>query len=211
VEGESEAWYDYYVDVLRLPELYQIPWDVELLSVFERLFGVVVLPHPCCIFRTIFPGTEFFAKPAHQDFRYVGGTPRTWTAWIPVGDCPTELGGLAVLPGSHRYDELPVRATTWGKEAIVPEPLAWAGGDLTCGDALLFSSLLVHRGRPNQTSARLRLSADYRYQPASETVRMDALLPHGRMLAWDEIYRGWPEHGSRMYYWRTMDLKISPY
>ena len=32
------------------------------------------------------------------------GTYQTYTCWTPVGDCPRELGGLALLPGSHKID-----------------------------------------------------------------------------------------------------------
>jgi len=30
----------------------------------------------------------------------------TYTCRAPVGDCPTELGGLAVLPGSHKIKKV---------------------------------------------------------------------------------------------------------
>ena len=36
--------------------------------------------------------------PPHQDPWYIGGTQEVWTAWVPVGDCPDEFGGIAVLP-----------------------------------------------------------------------------------------------------------------
>ena len=48
--------------------------------------------------------------------------------------------------------------------------LEWAGGEFRCGDALLFQSLCVHRGTHNLTPDRVRLSVDYRYQPASQPV-----------------------------------------
>ena len=43
------------------------------------------------------PG-EARATPAHYDPVYLrGGTDRIVTSWIPIGDTPTEMGGLCYL------------------------------------------------------------------------------------------------------------------
>ena len=42
------------------------------------------------------------ATGAHLDWVYMGrGTPNLVTVWIPLGDVPLQLGGLAVLAGSN--------------------------------------------------------------------------------------------------------------
>ena len=89
-----------------------------------------------------------------------------WTVWIPLGECPSTLGGLAVLPGSHAGG---LRAHDGGEgEArfiVLPENTLWAGSSYRVGDVLLFNAVTVHGARPNVTADRIRISADFRYQP----------------------------------------------
>ena len=46
--------------------------------------------------------------PAHQDFPFIQGSARTFTTWIPLGECPRELGGLQVNAGTHLLGEMVV-------------------------------------------------------------------------------------------------------
>ena len=46
-------------------------------------------------------------------------------------------------------------------------PQTWLTADYRPGDLLVFHSLMIHRALPN-TSDRIRLSLDTRYQPLSE-------------------------------------------
>jgi ectoine hydroxylase-related dioxygenase (phytanoyl-CoA dioxygenase family) len=105
------------------------------------------------------------ATQPHQDAHYVRAIEQFWTAWIPLGDCPIELGPLAVLPGSHRCG-LQAHA---GQQGIVdggvevPGDALWRTSDFRCGDALLFANFTLHRSLANCSGDRLRLSADFRY------------------------------------------------
>lgn len=118
--------------------------------------------------RLSFPANEHLTTGPHQDRHYVKEE-HFWTVWIPLGDCPLELGPLALWPGSHRLgllhhaaeDHAPEQA---GRYSIQPpEGAVWVSDDLACGDALLFHGLTVHRACPNRSRDRLRLSVDYRY------------------------------------------------
>lgn len=102
VEDGDPRWQDFYVDVQRLPEFHQLAPDENIIRVFEILFGEKVLPHSRNICRLVFPNSSSHSTPPHQDNLYIGGSAETWTAWIPCGDCPEMLGGLAVAKGSHR-------------------------------------------------------------------------------------------------------------
>ena len=107
------------------------------------------------------------------------------------------LGGLSVLSGSHRAGVYPVKSALGaGGLGIDTAPLEadglyWVGGDYEIGDALFFHSHAVHKAMPNQTSDRIRLSVDYRYQGVSKPVTDGSLLPHFNRMAWDEIYKDW--------------------
>ena len=82
--------------------------------------------------------------------------------WIPLGDCPRRLGGLAVSPGSQRRGLFEHGEGTTG--AAVRDDERWASTDYRCGDVLLFSALTLHRALPNE-SDDVRLSVDFRYAP----------------------------------------------
>ena len=109
VEPEPEYMRKYHA-MYKLPEFHAIQHHPNLVGLFERMFEEPVLPHPRIIGRTIFPQREAFTTPPHQDFIPIQGTSDTYTAWIPLGDLPTDLGGLQVAAGSHRrgvYDFQP--------------------------------------------------------------------------------------------------------
>ena len=74
----------------------------------QTVIGGPVLPHPQKIARLWFPQYEEHTTPIHQDFIHIQGTHNVWTAWMPLGDIPRELGGLAVMPRSHKLGVLSV-------------------------------------------------------------------------------------------------------
>lgn len=159
----------------------------------------------------MFPENTKYTTPAHQDFIHIRGTEETYTAWIPLGTCPKELGGLTVLAGSHRAGVYPVKpAFGAGGLGIDTEPLEadglyWVAGDFDIGDAIFFHSHAVHKALPNQSSDRIRLSVDYRYQGCSKPVTEGSLLPHFNRMPWDEIYTDW-KSTQYQYYWNAFDL-----
>lgn len=202
-----------YDEIQRLESFHTLAHQPPLLAALRSLFGEEVLVHPRNIARVMFPQNNVHTTPAHQDYVHIQGTEETWTAWIPLGDCPRELGGLEVLPGSHRFGVLPVRSA-YGAGGLGVETdslgLEWAGGDLHNGDVLLFQSLCVHRGINNNTPDRVRLSVDYRYQGVSRPVTESSLLPHFNRLTWDEIYRDW-QSTEHQYYWRRYPLRMAEF
>lgn len=208
-EGEP-AYMAAYDDIQRLEAFHALAHEAPLLGALRALFGEEVLVHPRNIARVMFPQNNQFTTPAHQDYVHVQGTQETWTSWIPLGDCPAELGGVEVLAGSHVFGVLPVRSA-YGAGGLGVETeqlgLTWRGTDYRCGDVLLFHSLCVHRGRDNQTPDRLRLSVDYRFQGLSQPVEGRSLLPHFNRLSWDEIYAGW-SRPELQYYWKDQDLTL---
>lgn len=212
IEGQP-AFMQVYDEVQRLECFHALAHHPCLLELFGALFGETVLVHPRNIARLIFPQNTLHTTPAHQDYIHIQGTEETWTAWVPLGDCPRTLGSLEVLPGSHRLGLLPVHAAYGAGGAGVETDslgLEWHGGDFACGDVLVFHSLCIHRATPNMTTDRLRLSVDYRYQAASQPVVEGSLLPHHQRLTWEQIYAGW-SNSALQYYWKTLPLRIVPF
>jgi len=157
------------------------------------------------------PREDQTPTPPHQDYIHIQGTKNVWTAWIPVGDCPRSLGGLSVLCASHKQGIIPVKkAEGSGGLAVYlcGEDYQWIEHDFAAGDVLIFTSLTVHKALPNSLPGRIRLSCDFRYQPADEEIESKSLKPHYDILPWEDIYRNWKRQ-DRQYYWKKMDLTFS--
>lgn len=210
VEPEP-AYMQKYHAMYKLPEFHAIQHHPNLLGLFARMLDETVLPHPRIIGRTIFPQREAFTTPPHQDFIPIQGTADTYTAWIPLSDLPTELGGLQVAAGSHQRGVYEFQPAMGAGGLAVTDPLegTWAYSPFQQGDVLIFHSMTVHKGMPN-TSDRLRMSMDGRYQKVNDPIAPGSLQPHSQPSTWDEIYADWPA-SDLQYYWRKWDLELKEY
>ena len=143
------------------------------------------------------------ALACHRRSSWIGPTSptrcsaRLLTAWTPLGDIDRRMGGVAVLSGSHRLDDVigdyaqrdvdvycsnaDGAEDKAGHESLLwdgvltDDPrgfqaergLRWLTTDYRAGDLLTFPMYTAHGGLDNG-SDRFRLSSDSRYQPASE-------------------------------------------
>lgn len=121
---------------------------------------------------------------AHYDVVYMGrGTRNLYTLWTPLGDTPMNLGTLAILLGSHKWERI---KNTYGQmdtdrdntdgwfsrdpiELIQKFGGRWATTNFQAGDAIFFGMFTMHASTVNETN-RMRLSCDTRYQLRSEPV-----------------------------------------
>ncbi len=205
--GVSAAMYD---DVQRLQSFHAMPHHPNLVGVMEQLLGEEILVHPRHIARMISSHRTIHPTPEHQDFIHIQGTAKTWTCWLPLGDCPRAMGGLTVLRGSNHQGviDLEPREGAGGKGVqLCPNETDWVEGDYQLGDALFFSSLTVHRALRSHMRDRIRLSLDVRYQSERAAIEKASLLPHCS-LTWEEIYAEWP-NSDFQYYWREKSLRLS--
>ena len=207
VSGEPE-FSPVYDRVQRIESFHTLAHDEAIMEVTGHLLGDDVLLQPSNIARFIFPTNLEQTTPAHQDFVHIQGTPDVWTAWLPLGGCPHFMGGLSVLTGSHKFGVLPVsRSLGAGGLRAHFEKIGgeWVSSPFENGDILFFHSHTVHRGLPNLSGNRLRLSVDFRYQRASDPVMDKVLTPHQGRLSWSEVYQGW-KSDRYQYHWKRFDL-----
>ncbi|HZH98559.1 MAG TPA: phytanoyl-CoA dioxygenase family protein [Fimbriimonadaceae bacterium] len=186
-----------------LPELANGDFEVERLlyegaipDFFQRFLGGEIKHYDYTWLRTVAPGK---GTNPHCDIVFMGrGTAQLYTAWTPLDDIDTRLGGLIVLENSHRretlketYCRLDVDERCSNEEGGTPLSRAgfldtgaitnnpadlrqqfgsrWLTTDFKAGDVLIFGMFTVHASLDNQ-SDRIRLSTDSRYQLAGEPV-----------------------------------------
>lgn len=97
---------------LRVPEglamqnaaLREVLYTGPMIALYECLLGGPVRHYDFTWFRCV-PGGGSGTYP-HCDIVYMGrGTFNLYTSWTPIGDIPTDLGGLMILEGAHRQRE----------------------------------------------------------------------------------------------------------
>ena len=179
-ESEYMAFYD---RIARLDSFVQLAESPAIVALMEGLFGGLVQVWTQRLIRVLYPDPDAPAPiglGAHQDgnFRF-GYLSQSFNAcWLPLMEINQEIGGLAVAPGSHSRGELDHGGGSVASSAksvkekkvfgLDPESLSWVTSDFQPGDAVIFTSLTVHRGILNR-SDRIRLSCDFRYQLADDS------------------------------------------
>lgn len=205
---EGAGWRDGYIAIQRLESLHRQAYEPRLLSLMQTLFDDEdILVHGQRVPRIVWPGGK--ATEPHQDYPHIQGTADTITAWLPLSDCSRELGGLRYLVGAHRKGAVlshgaDARRPGWAD--VSNDDPDWATADWKLGDLALHHSLTVHGALPN-TSGRLRLSVDYRYQAAKEPVATPSLKPTNCPYVpdWPELLDGvnwnsfeWVDHARQI-------------
>jgi hypothetical protein len=175
--------------------LTSVLYGPRLLGFYAALFGEPVRHYDFTWLRAYPPGP---GTSPHMDSVFMNrGSARVLSAWVPLGDIDTELGGLAILEGSHRLREV-IRdyaskdvdaycengagaAAAAGREGLLwngaysDDPVAlrealglrWLTADFAAGDLVTFPLHTMHTGLDNMSGC-IRLSTDSRYQPGSE-------------------------------------------
>ena len=128
------------------------------------------------------------------------GTSNLFTTWVPLGDTPLEVGGLMILENSHKKSarlknylsrDVDTHCTSspnakklesgemlfeWDG-MLTKNPVAlrekfggrWLTAEYDMGNLLIFSMRTIHASLDNQSN-RIRISADTRFQLASDPV-----------------------------------------
>lgn len=206
-----------YGEVYKLQAFHASAHWPEVTEMVEKIMGRPIMPHPQKIARIWSPKYTEHTTPTHQDFVHFQGNFETLTCWAPVGDCPIELGGLAVIPGSHKVNRVLDHHFSLGAGGLVVDAESepeidpvWHSTDYDAGDTLIFPALTIHKALPNYTEDKLRLSLDNRYQAVGDTIAEHMLDPHGpSALGWEAVYANWTDERLK-YYWRQYDNPVVP-
>lgn len=149
-----------YQRVLADPGFNAIPFVSPLAELMGQILGPSAFCYPLKVPRIVYPITWAPHQPGnvvHKDYRSVQDM---FTSWVPLGEVPRTLGGLAVRPGSQRTARVRHRAL----DRLEP---GWVTTDYLPGDVLVFHCLTTHAALPN-LEGRMRFSAEYRWQLADQ-------------------------------------------
>ena len=217
-EGDPE-YTDVYHKVYSLQSFHESGHWPEILDVIKKVIGRPVMPQPQKVARLWFPKYTDHTTPIHQAFVHFQGSVDNLTCWTPVGNCPTELGGLAVLRGSHRVKRVLEHHFSLGAGSLHVDPSEhdelekeWLSTNYEVGDTLIFPALTIHMALPNVTEDRLRVSLDNRYQAVDDPIAEHMLDPHLSNFSpfgWEQVYQDWDSDDLK-YYWKKQPITVVP-
>jgi ectoine hydroxylase-related dioxygenase (phytanoyl-CoA dioxygenase family) len=173
-----------FSEIVPSPEYQALCASPSVRGWFRWFLDAEVHLHKRKILRHTRPGERGVgtATQAHYDLVYLReGTDRVLSMWIPLGDCPTSLGGLVYLEGTHHAvmaEEAagtlrrPAASMTADLPALADEYAArWLVTDFHVGDVMVHSAHLIHAALDNvDDRGRMRLSTDIRYQRLADPI-----------------------------------------
>jgi ectoine hydroxylase-related dioxygenase (phytanoyl-CoA dioxygenase family) len=116
---------------------------------------------------------------AHQDWRSMQGSLNSLVIWIPLINIDKDKGALEIIPGSH-LNGLVTNNVENGFGMIdknVYKDESFTSISVNVGDALLFSSFLIHQSGNNITNTP-RWSCHFRYNDLNEDTFIKRGYPH---------------------------------
>lgn len=149
-----------YTRIVLNPRLNRVAYQSGLADVMHDVLGPLGFCYPLRIPRIVYPTSFASRQPGnyvHRDYRSVQDM---FTCWVPFGEIPRRLGGLALLPGCQTTDRLT-------PHPIGRLPAGWLTTDYEPGDALVFHCLVSHAALHN-LSDQMRFSVEYRWQLADQ-------------------------------------------
>ena len=180
---------DIYRACRHLPSLHRLSLQEEIMQIAGKLMMTDLINHlGYAAVRIDIPGEEKYLFPWHQDYPYTQGSIDGIVIWIPFFDVPLGHGHLKVIPHSHKKGIRNVKMvdpenknkngahviSLIGQEELDQEPSLEIS--VSQGDALVFSTLLLHKSTPSEASLP----------------RFTAQLRYANFRNIDSINRGWP-------------------
>ena len=187
----------------QLPEFKAVVEGAPIMNFFKHFLGGEARTFDFKWLRTAGPGS---GSPIHYDIVFMGrGTQNLYSCWTPFGDVSLDMGPIVFCLGSNRFEKV---RKTYGESDVDRDmieghfsdnPLEivekfgghWATTSFSAGDLIIFSMFLMHASLVN-TSDKIRITADTRYQLAAEPI--------------DERWVGEKPKGH--YAWKQKDAKI---
>jgi Phytanoyl-CoA dioxygenase (PhyH) len=181
-----------YREIVADPGFNRIPFTSPLADLMAQILGPEGFCYPLKLPRIVYPASMVAKQPGNYIHKDYGAVQDMFTCWVPLGDVPRTLGGLALEPGSQH------------RAAVRPRPLdtlpnGWLTTDYRAGDVLVFHCLTTHAALANMEQ-RMRFSAEYRWQLADQPAPKRLVIgPKGHEIGsqlfahtdwWHQVPRG---------------------
>ncbi len=157
------------------PVFYQFLFFAPIVEILQDIIGPNVKAMQSMLFvkPPNFPGQAW-----HQDEYYIPTVDRSLTGvWVALDDADKENGCLWGIPGSHRWDLLPVvdqppsrEYDSVGKVCVGFDPSPAIPFEVTTGSVIFFNGFLVHESRRNR-SDRFRRALVNHYMSAESPLK----------------------------------------
>ena len=169
------------IELAQLHEFKAVVEGAPIMNFFKHFLGGEARTFDFKWLRTAGPGS---GSPIHYDIVFMGrGTQNLYSCWTPFGDVSLDMGPIVFCIGSNRFDKV---RQTYGQSDVdrdliqghfSDKPIEviekfgghWATTTFSAGDVIIFSMFLMHASLVN-TSDKIRITADTRYQLASEAI-----------------------------------------
>ncbi len=114
----------------------------------------------------------------HQDWRSMQGSLNSIVVWLPLVPIDRELGALEIIRSSHLAGLVSDSVEDgFGRVNISGDSDEFESVECEPGDALFFSSFLIHQSGTN-TKDEMRWSCHFRYNDLGESSFVDRGYPH---------------------------------
>lgn len=189
----------------RFPSLKQLACSSDLIDVSANLMSTNMVS--CCHFIAVrfdFPNEDSFLIHTHQDFPYIQGSENGVTVWTALSDISELMGPPEYVAASHLNGVLPISekplAETYGKdggstinmESNIFSKEDFVSQNVSFDEALVFSTLLVHRSRQN-LSNDCRVSIQLRFDDLTSEKSYLKNYPEGLYLK-NSFSESFPEY-----------------
>ena len=103
------------------PGFNRIPFTSPLADLMAQILGPQGFCYPLKMPRVVYPISARSPPPGNFVHKDYGAVQDMFTSWVPLGDVPRTLGGLAVKPGSQHATTVRPRPLT-GSNGAGPPP-----------------------------------------------------------------------------------------
>lgn len=162
------------------PTLRSVSHGQAMTRIVSMVAGEAAIPQDYMFLRV---GVSGRATGLHYDYPFfTRHHDRVWTVWLPLGEVPRERGPLVMVEGSHKFRDLidPMigfdiskdgsRKADLGSDAVnfaQSRGVRLLTADFAPGDVAIFGMFIAHGSLDHhETSGRVRISCDVRWQPA---------------------------------------------
>tara|TARA_Y100001980_G_C14555302_1_gene343547 strand:+ start:74 stop:907 length:834 start_codon:yes stop_codon:yes gene_type:complete len=168
--NEKKLFFSASKQIQKIPLLFEIQTNKKIID----LLGSINISNPLISYTPlILFNSKFLNKyktPPHQDWRSMQGSLDSVVIWVALQDVCDGFGNLEIIPRSHKFGLMKTKKDDWFRsisDKNIAKDSNFVSFKLNKGDAIIFSSFLIHRTGINESND-IRWSMQFRYNNLEE-------------------------------------------